>query len=178
VAFNNNVTANPMKDIKGAWRTNSLFYEYPIAGYAPLWTVMDTDRVDPDTGITYPSLKRIYLSYEHVPGNEYDFANEIIGSWEHWNRLCKTQKFSVMINSWREELEVKVRANAVKSIIRTSTEGSSAGATAAKWLAEKGYAPTRGRPTKAEKEGHLKQEDKIYSEIEDDLARVGLTVIK
>lgn len=176
MSFNNNVTNNPMKDVRGAWRTTSLFYEYPDNGYTPLWTIMDTDRNIDET--TYPSLKQIYLSYEHVPGNEYEFAVNVIGSWEHWTRLCKSPSLRDIIASWREELEVKVRSDAVKSIIRTSTEGSAAGATAARWLAEKGYAPSRGRPSKAEKEGHLKQDAKIQDEIDDDLIRVGLKAVK
>lgn len=167
-----------MKDVRGAWRTSSLFYEYPDNGYTPLWTIMDTDRYITEHNTTYPSLKQIYLSYEHVPGNEYDFALDIIGSWEHWTRLCKSPRLRDIIATWREELEVKIRSNAVKSIIKTSAEGSAAGATAARWLAEKGYAPSRGRPSKAEKEGHLKQDAKIQDEIDDDLMRVGLKAVK
>lgn len=178
MSFNNNVTNNPMKDVRGAWRTSSLFYEYPDNGYTPLWTIMDTDRHNAEQNVLYPSLKQIYMSYEHVPGNEYDFALAVIGSWEHWLRLCKSPRLRDMIASWREELEIRIRCNAVKSIMRTSVEGNAAGATAARWLAEKGYSPSRGRPSKAEKEGLLKQDARIQDELEDDLERVGLKLIK
>mgnify|MGYP001564732566 FL=1 len=164
-----------MKDIKGAWRTYSLFCEYS-QDYPCYWTIQDTSRVVDD--VTYPSLKQIYLSYEHTPFNEYDFAITVIGSWEHWCRLCKSPKLKEHISMWRDELEVKIRSNAIKSIIRTSLEETSAGATSAKWLAEKGYAPKRGRPSKEEKEGFLKQEKKIIDEVEDDLIRVGLKAVK
>lgn len=165
-----------MKDIKGAWRTTSLFIEHKSDDYPCYWTFQDTSRVI--DGTTYQSLKQIYLSYEHTPFNEYDFALEEIGSWEHWCRLCRAQKLKEMIASWREELEVKIRSNAIKSIIRTSLEETSAGATSAKWLAEKGYAPKRGRPSKEEKEGFLKQEKAVLDEVEDDLVRVGLKAVK
>jgi hypothetical protein len=62
--------------------------------------------------------------------------------------------------------------------MRTSLEESSAGATASKWLAEKGYAPKRGRPSKEEKAGYLKQEERINDAIEEDLKRVGLKAVK
>ena len=174
---NNNVTSHPFKDDRGAWRTLSLFYEHTCPGYTPMFTTYDKERYVEEDGVTYPSLKQIYMSYDHVPFNEYDFAVEHLGGWEHWEKIAKASRIAEMIKSWRNELEVKIRSNAVKSIIRTSVGDSSAGATAAKWLAEKGYAPTRGRPSKAEREGHLKQEEKIYSEVEADLERVGLKLV-
>ena len=173
--FNNNVTNNPMKDIKGAWRTASLFIEYPTPQYPPVYTLNEEDRTV--NGVFYPSLRKIYLSYNHTPENEYDFAIEVLGSWEHWLRLCRGQ-ISQHIKAWREELEVKVRARAIKSLMKTSLEESSAGATASKWLAEKGYAPKRGRPSKEEKAGYLKQEERINDAVDEDLARVGLKVVK
>lgn len=176
VVWNNNHSNNPMKDIRGAWRLGSLFYEYSKDGYAPLWTICDTDRKVGD--ITYPSLKCIYMSYEHTPGSEYEFATEVIGSWVHWERLVKSPLIRDVLQQWRDELEVKIRANAIKGIIKTSVGDSSASATAAKWLAEKGYAPKRGRPSKAEKAGHLKQEERVNKEIQDDMERIGLKAVK
>lgn len=174
---NNNLVNNPMKDDRGAWRTLSLFYEHRHPDYTPIFTVYEKDRYVEEDDVTYPSLKKIYLSYDHVPGNEYDFAIETFGSWEQWERITRASRLVEMIKSWRNELEVKIRSNAVKSIIRTSAGDSAASATAARWLAEKGYTPSRGRPTKAEKEGYLKQEQSIRNEIDDDLERVGLKLV-
>ena len=28
------------------------------------------------------------MAYDHVPGAEYDFAMEHLGSWDHWIKLC------------------------------------------------------------------------------------------
>ena len=123
-------------------------------------------------------MKKLYLSYEHIPGAEYDFALEVLGSWEHWTKLCNAFQVRDHVQSWREELEIKTRANAIKSVIKTSNDGSAAGATAAKWLAEKGYAPKRGRPSKAERLGNLKQEERLHKEIQDDMERIGLKAVK
>jgi len=174
--WSNNVTNNPMKDVKGAWRLSTLFWEHRNDGYTPLFTLQDEDReID---GVLYRSLKKLYLAYEHIPGAEYDFALEVLGSWEHWTRLCNASHVRDHVQSWREELEIKTRANAIKSVIKTSLDGSAAGATAAKWLAEKGYAPKRGRPSKAERAGHLKQEERLHKEIQDDMERIGLKAVK
>ena len=174
--WSNNVTNNPMKDVKGAWRLSTLFWEHRNDAYIPLFTLQDEDREI--EGVVYKSLKKLYLSYEHIPGAEYDFALEVLGSWEHWTKLCNASQVRDHVQSWREELEIKTRANAIKSVIKTSLDGSAAGATAAKWLAEKGYAPKRGRPSKAERAGHLKQEEKLHKEIQDDMERIGLKAVK
>ena len=159
-----------MKDVLGRWRTLSLFIEFPQDGYEPIWTLRETTWKD------YPSLREIYLSYAHVPGNEYNFAQEVIGSWDHWNRLCRSH-IAKDITSWREELDIKLKANAIKNIIATSKEGGASGTTAAKYLADKGYAATRGRPSKAEKEALAKQESRSNNDLDDDLERVGLKLV-
>lgn len=173
--WNNNIRNNPMKDSKGCWFTQSLFIEWKREGCPAKWTIYEQDYIV--DGKTYPSLKKLFLAYDHVPGNEYEFALEVIGSWEHWQVLTKSKRLGEFISAWREELEVKTRAKAIKSIISTSLENTSAGATASKWLAEKGYAPKRGRPTKAEKAGYIKQETSLEKEIEGDLERVGLKIV-
>jgi hypothetical protein len=75
-------------------------------------------------------------------------------------------------------MDIKLRSTAIKSLINTSFESNAAGANAAKWLAEKGYELTRGRPSKAEREGYLKQEEKLKDVVDEDLERVGLTLVK
>ena len=175
--WNLNVSNNPLKDRKGSWRLGTLFYEHSVPGHEAYWTTMDEDRFVKEENKLYPSLKKIYMSYDHVPGHEYEFATERLGGWEHWIRLTKGFQTRAFIAQWREELEIKIKANAIKSMIKTSIEGGSPGTTASKWLAEKGYVPTRGRPSKEEKAGFLKQEDAVNKEIEDDLARVGLKIV-
>lgn len=161
-----------MKDSNGKWRTYSLFWEHRQDKYKYFWSLKDKGTEE------LPSLKEIYLSYNHIPEFEYTFAEEVIGSWAHWMRLCRSG-LKPHIAEWREELDIKLKANAMRAIINTSVEGDGASRLqAAKYLSDKGYSQLRGRPSKAEKERIAKQEVGLHNEIEDDLERVGLTTIK
>lgn len=155
----------------GRYRTYSLFIEKPTEGMDPLWTLKDIEYKG------YPSLKQIYFSYEHIPGLEYDFAIEIIGSWEHWDKLSNTSGLRSIFKEWRDELEIRNRSRALRSIIGTAKESTAAGTTAAKYLVERGYASKRGRPSKEEVERERKIQVGVEKDLEDDLARVGLKVV-
>lgn len=170
-----------LKDDMGRYRTQSLFWEYRFkedeAKYPPLFTIKDYD-LEKD-GITYPSLKQIYMGYDHIPGFEYEFAMDVFNSWDHWNKLAN-ETIPVIRNefrAWREELEIKLKAAAIKSLILTSKEPDAKGFNAAKYLADKGYAPQRGRPSKEEVEREKKVQAGVSKELEDDMARLGLTVV-
>jgi hypothetical protein len=161
------------KDVNNKWRTYSLFWEHRQKGYDYYWTLKDKGTEE------LPSLKEIYMSYRHAPEFEYEFAQEVIGSWPHWQKLCRSG-LKNYIAAWREELDVKLKAEAIRGAINVSKEGESDSSRlqANKWLADKGYAPTRGRPSKLEKAQKLAQDAAVSSEIEDDLARVGLKAVK
>lgn len=173
MAFSN-PTNNPLKDKDGRWRTASLFIETNRDNYTPIWTTKDED-VEVD-GVMYPSLKKIYFSYDHTPGLEYDFAIESFKSWDHWVKLCGSQ-LRATFAEWREELDIKLKANAVRSIIRVAKGTDAAGANAAKYLAEKGYANKRGRPSKEEVARERKVAAGVEKELEDDLERMQLKVV-
>lgn len=167
-----NVTNNPMKDNKGVWRTDSLFFEFKHDDLPYHWTIHDRDREE--NGVIYPSMKLIYMAYDHIPQHEYQFAMDVLGSWDHWLRMCQSSRVGQHIAIWREELDVKIKAQAVKDIMAVAKGDSAAAANAAKWLAEKGYASKRGRPSKAEKHQLLKQEAEAEGSIEKDFQRLGL----
>ena len=169
-----NPTNNPFRDNDGRFKTYSLFVEYPKDSCSPFWTLKDQDiEVN---GVTYPSLKKIYFSYDHIPEYEYDFAMETLGTWDHWVKLTKSGLKS-HFTEWRAELEIRNRARAIKAIIKTTKEGGAAGANAAKYLAEKGYASKRGRPSKEEVERERVVAAGADKELEDDLERIGLRVV-
>lgn len=174
-----------LKDKQGRYRTQSLFWEWSFLNdkreednvLDPIFTNKDHD-LEKD-GIIYPSLKSIYMSYDHIPGFEYEFALDVFNSWDHWDRLASTSNINIknMIKSWREELEIKLKASAIKALITASKMDDAKGFNAAKYLADKGYAPTRGRPSKEEVERETRIQAGVSKDLEADMERLGLKVI-
>lgn len=170
-----------MKDDLQRYRTQSLFWELRYGTedkYPPIFT-LKSENIERD-GVTYYSLKKIYMSYDHVPNMEYDFALDAFGSWDHWNKLANDTIPMIKdeIKSWREELDIKLKAQGLKALINAARDNDAKGVQAAKYLAEKGYAPKRGRPSKEEVERELKQEAGIKKQLESDLERIGLKAVK
>lgn len=166
---------NEFKDKGGRWRSASLFWEERIEGYTPIFTTKDEDLVKGD--ITYKSLKQIYLSYNHIPGYELDFANEILGGWNHWLKLADVSLIKGLIQSWREELDIRIKADALRMMMEASKDGDAKGVNAAKYLADKGYEKTRGRPSKAEVIRETKIQAGATKELHDDMERIGLKLV-
>ena len=147
-----------LKDTIGNFRTMSLFFETNNTNYEALYSLKDYDHeVD---GKVYPSLKKIYLQFDDP--TEWEFVEAVFGNWRHWERICNNKLISPYIDQWRKELEIKLRSQAIREMVKQSSKKDSA----AKWLAEgqwKGKA--RGRPTNAE----VERERKIAAGIQTDL---------
>ena len=170
--------SKPYKDKMGRYRTQSLFWEMRDESMTPVWCMKDYNLVK--EGTTYPSLKKIYMEYDHVPGAEYEFAMDQLGSWDHWIKLCNdtTPQIKEMIQGWRDEIEVRLKAKGIKSIIMHSLDNDPKGLQAAKYLVEKGYAAKKaGRPSKEEVERELKVDARAAKERLADLERIGLKVV-
>lgn len=180
-----NYKFSDLKDKLGRFRTQSLFWEYAFINNLreeenvldPIWTIKDYE-IEKE-GIVYPSLKQVYMSYDHIPGFEYDFAMEVFNSWDHWVKLTDASNVDLRsaFRSWREELDIKLKAQAIKSLITTSRIDDSKGFNAAKYLADKGYAPQRGRPSKEEVEREKRVQAGVSKELEADMKRLGLSII-
>lgn len=143
-----------MLDAGGKFITQSLFLEL---GYSELavYTLKEVDHIWNNR--TYPSLKRLYLEIEDP--TEYEFANTHLCGWRHWQRMCENKVIRKHIDEWREELEVKLRSQAIRDAIQEAKKGHFQ---AAKWVADRGWS-TRGagRPSKAD----IEQEKRIQSHI-------------
>ena len=169
------------KDDLGRYRTQSLFWELRHGGdtvkYPPIFTTKDED-IERD-GVTYKSLKKVYMTYDHIPGYEYEFALDTLGSWDHWNKLANDTipDLKNMIQSWRDELDVRLKALGLKALINASRDNDAKGVQASKYLVEKGYIQKRGRPSKEEMDRELKANTKLKKEFESDLERIGLKVV-
>ena len=146
-------------DVMGRPITQSLFLETSYDPETSVYSLKDYDHEY--EGKTFPSLKRLYLQMEDVV--EYDFANTYLLGWNHWQRICKNKLFSKHIKEWREELELKIRSQAVRDIIDMTADEKSF--QAAKWLADKGWDKrAAGRPSKED----VEKETKLQASLEKD----------
>ena len=170
------------KDSRGVYRTTSLFFEgkreaNPDPALQPIFTLKDDDYTV--SGVTYFSLKRIYFSYDHVPGFEYQFALDVFGSWDFWTRITKSS-LRHEFQAWREELEIKIKAESIKAIFQTANSDSPQASTAARYLADRGYLEKGrpGRPSKEEVAREMKIEKQVQDTVLNDMERIGMKIIK
>lgn len=156
------------KGSKGHWLTKKLFLE--TCG-GDLDRVMYTLREEEKTyrGITYPSIKKIFIELEDP--TEYFIATEYFGCWKHWV-LISEGILKNEIESWRDELEVRLRAKGLAQIRTLSENGDR---NAAKILLDKGWSKRKaGAPSKQEKVNELKKQANIVSIVDNDLQRLGI----
>lgn len=146
-----------MVDSQGRFRTLSLFLEIEYKEEA-IYTLKEIDHIH--NGKFYPSLKRLYLEMQDP--TEYEFANTYLAGWRHWQKITENKVLKNHVEEWRAELEFKLRAQAVKSMIGQAATGNFQ---ATKWLADRGWA-TRGagKPTKEE----VAREAKFLAKAEDE----------
>ena len=169
------------KDTKGQWRTRSLFKEtIDPTSIASGWTPEFTLKEQDDDGL--PSMRRLYMDIGDP--TEYQFAMDVLGSWEHWCKMCESKWFSEHVEKWRAELETKLRSDAVMDLVEIAKAGTGQSTQAAKWLAEGRWkeaserkATKRGRPSKAEVRGALREEVEARTEEDEEAARV-FSVVK
>lgn len=154
-----------MLDSMGKMRTQSLFLELGYGDEA-CFTLKDEDYQY--NGKNYTSLKRLYL--ETQDPTEYKFATEHLLGWKHWQRMVENKVIRKHIDEWRDELEIKLRCEAINNAIAEARKGHFQ---AAKWVADRGWA-TRGagRPTKAEVEHERKIQARIEDEYSGDVVRM------
>lgn len=152
------------KDPSGKLLTQSLFLENGYNTEYAMYTLSDVDKEY--QGKTYPSLRRLYL--EMMDPTEYEFANKYLWGWNHWQRIAANSLMTEAIEDWREELEVKLRSMAVKSIV-ISALGSY---NAAKWVADGSWKQKRGRPSKAELAKEKRMRERAAQAADDDSDRI------
>lgn len=135
-------------DAVQTWRTDDEYKQYA------LYSLKDQDvNLPVGSGPEvrgYPSLKRLYLEEEDL--TEYLFATKYFGGWHHWKLICEGP-LRDKIAEWRTELELKLQAKALKSILIEAECGTKNQFQANKYLMQKGWVTSdnrRGRPTKAD----------------------------
>lgn len=165
-----------MLDVMGRYRTSGLFWEYRTDAAPALFTLKDKDHtVD---GVTYRSLKSIYFSYDHIPNYEYEFAMDVFGSWDHWVWLTTKSQVRKHMVEWRNEYDIMLKNLAHRTLIAQAGDKEK-GLNAAKMIVGDEHKGTkRGRPSKAEVERETKIAAGVRDTLDDDMARLGLKVVK
>lgn len=154
-------------DSMGRPLTQSLFLEINYDPEVAVYTTKDYDHEY--EGKVFPSLKRLYLQTEDPL--EYDFASLYLLNWNHWIRICNNKLFKKHVEEWREELELKIRSQAIRDIIDMTADEKSF--QAAKWLADKGWDKRRaGRPSKDEIEKEKRIQSSLHDEYGADVRRL------
>lgn len=144
------------------WVTFKIFIDVPGREKDPAYAQYTYgDEHKYVNGKFYPSLKKLYL--EEKDPTEYEFYTKWLGGKKHWEEICSNFSLNTMVKEWREELEAKMRSEAVRSVSKLADKGNFS---AARFIATRGWetAPishTGGRPTKRERE----REDRINSVI-------------
>lgn len=165
----------PYKNETGQRYTKQLFYEQ--------WINLPIEQRRGEPPFTL-SLKRdglICFREEYVRDGDptgYTTSVRLLGDYSYWTFLCKVGWFRDALEVWNEELEAKLKSEAMRKI-REIAEGDDAKAlAAAKFLAQKEYKKTagtkRGRPSKEEIEGKLQNEVDDLKQLEDDANRIRL----
>ncbi len=162
------------KDSANRWLTSGLFYG--LRDYDLKFAKFCLDDEDREVGgKTLLSIKKLYMSCSDP--TEYEFATKYLGGWEHWKALQEVNLLTPYIAMWRDEFEVKVRAENIKHIAKLAK--TEKGYQAAKFLADCGWkSRPAGAPSKEEKEGFKQQLEKVNNVIALDAERLGITRTK
>lgn len=137
------------KNDTGGWIIKPLFFEYDNAEHLfSSYTLKEQDHTF--NGVTYPSLRRLYVETEDP--TEYLFSVTYLGGLTHWKRICQAPWFKDHLKEWREELELKLRAQALLRIKTKAVSQGKDSLQADKLLLSGGWKTeeekTRGRPSK------------------------------
>ncbi len=169
----------PYKGRSGSFLMQALFWHYYTcnlerAKYYPVFCLRHTDDTRAAGMI---SVYDTFVALGDVTGHKW--AMEYLGSWEHWLRLIQLDWFKDTYEAACSEISNKLKAEALQRIHQIAQEGSDAQAlNAAKYLAEGGWmgpskkTTKRGRPSKEEVAGALKEQVRLTKEEEEDLARI------
>lgn len=137
-----------LKAGNGVQLTKELFYEWNNID-AP-YTLKPEDFTS-EKGNTYASFSKIYLEQ----ADEYEAALALVGTWAHWEKLCKSKWFMEGkdgnyrgLNDWREEMRLRDESSTKRILQKLAKQGN---VTAARYLnetAKKTDTKGKGRPEK------------------------------
>ena len=161
----------PYKTEQNKWFTAQLFYdrwvEYPIE----LRLIQPVFSLHEDK----PGLinaRATFVALDDPTG--YLWAVKYLGDYNHWKELMKAKWFRDAYIQWREELELKLQTQGLLVMKELAENGNPQ---AAKFLANKEWNKNtsgRGRPSKVEIQGALREEVRKATVEDEDMVRIGL----
>ena len=153
----------------GRFLTQSLFLETMYDTEYAIYSLQDREREY--KGKTYPSIHQAYI--EMADPTEYTFAMKYFHSWQHWLKICNAAIMKPHIDKWRDELEIMLRSQGIRKMIRTSEETGKDSVSASRWLADRGWNKRKaGAPSKEEVVRQQKIAAGIEAEVEKDAERI------
>ncbi len=159
---------NKFKSAQNNWLVQALFHEgLTRSEIKPLYYLDD--------------VRKEYLKLGDLTGVK--LANKMFGGWQHFQHMLNTTWFKEHFDMWYEELVTMKVAEHLEKIEQIAREDTAQAFQAAKFLVTKEYmeSPTkRGRPSKDEITGNLKQEVRKLDAAKQDLQRMkgSLTLIQ
>lgn len=167
----------PYKGQNGIWLTEAIFWER--------WSNKPTNERVTEKPVfslydSRPGLinaRETFVSLRDPTGRKW--ALTYLGDWNHWLRLMKCPWFREAVETWLVELNAQLKSEAMSKIYEImGGENGAQALQAAKYLAGEEYNKSaRGRPSKQELDGAMKQAAKAMSQEDEDLQRIGLKVI-
>ena len=159
--------------------TKQLFHDHvtnmplDMRTFSPLYT-LHHDVVG------YINFRKEYVRDEDPTG--YKTSSRLLEDYSHWQLLMGTQWFKDAKKIWDEELDAKLEARAMDAMkaLMVDTDNKPAERIAAakiilgKTGVKQPQTSPRGRPSKEEVQGNLKQETAAERILQEDLARIGL----
>lgn len=141
-------------------------------------TVSLFEETKPDNTKHVPPFKlrdwrKVYVTLKDP--TEYLAAMELVGNWGHWELLRNHPRLKPHFDSWAKEVEVALRCDAIKEMMKHSKKDS--GTAAAKWLAE-GMFAKRDMRKKADKQVEDEINEEISGRVAKDAERLGLRVLE
>jgi hypothetical protein len=161
--------------------TRSLFWETTFQEDTAIYTLKRWDITTPG-GKPLKSLYKLYMDMNDI--TEYDFANKYFDGWEHWQTVSKSWYLKDEVAKWREELEIRVVADALKLIQAEALSDSKYAYAANRYLADRGWKGAEakkstkgaGRPSKASIQEEAARIAAEAHDIEADLKRLNIKV--
>lgn len=159
--------------------TKQLFHDHvtnmplDMRTFSPLYTLHHDVK-------GYINFRKEYVKDEDPTG--YKTASRLLEDYSHWQLLMGTQWFKDAKKIWDEELDAKLEARAMDAMkaLMVDTDNKPAERIAAakiilgKTGVKQPQTSPRGRPSKEEVQGNLKQETAAERTLQEDLARIGL----